>query len=187
MKTRLSMLVLSIALGVVSAQTTPPNPPPQDTPQSTSPTKPQTNTQSDAKTNVATGSASTTPAEMKTSTYKGVLVDLACSSGKSASAGAMPVQPSDPSKAPASGQSNSADRSAGDPGPSCAVSANSSELGMRLEEGKTVRFDLVGNQRAQNALKDDKRWSKDMSANKPIRVKASGVLNGDKLIVTSIQ
>jgi len=67
------------------------------------------------------------------------------------------------------------------------VSANSSELGMRLDEGKTVRFDLVGNQRAQNALKDDKRWSKDMSANKPIRVKVSGVLNGDKLIVTSIQ
>ncbi|HUD98574.1 MAG TPA: hypothetical protein VMR62_03305 [Bryobacteraceae bacterium] len=58
---------------------------------------------------------------------------------------------------------------------------------MRLDEGKTVRFDLVGNQRAQNALKDDKRWSKDMSANKPIRVKVSGVLNGDKLIVTSIQ
>lgn len=67
------------------------------------------------------------------------------------------------------------------------MSANSSELGMRLDEGKTVRFDLVGNQRAQNALKDDKRWSKDMSANKPIRVKVSGVLNGDKLIVTSIQ
>jgi hypothetical protein len=95
---------------------------------------------------------------MKTMTYKGVLVDLACSSGKSANAGA-----------------------------NCAVSASSSELGMKLDDGNTVRFDLVGNQRALNALKDDKHWGKDLSANKPIRVKASGVLNGDKLLVTSIQ
>jgi hypothetical protein len=187
MKARLYMFVLSIALGVASAQTTPPTPPPQDNPPSTSPSKPPTNTQSDAKTDVATGSASTTLAEMKTATFKGVLVDLACSSAKSASAGATPAQPSDPSKAAASDQSSATNRSASHSGANCAVSANSSELGVKLDEGKTVRFDLVGNQRAQDALKDDKRWSKDMSANKPIRVKVSGVLNGDKLIVTSIQ
>jgi hypothetical protein len=187
MNARLYMLALSIALGVAAAQTTPPNPQPQDTPQSTSPTKPQTNNPSDAKPDVATGSASTTVAEMKTATFKGVLVDLACSSAKSASEGATPMQPSDPSKAPASDQSNTASRAASDSGAGCAVSANSSELGIKLDEGKTVRFDLVGNQRAQDALKDDKRWSKDMSTNKPIRVKVSGVLNGDKLIVTSIQ
>ena len=57
---------------------------------------------------------------------------------------------------------------------------------MKLDDGKTVRFDLVGNQRAQDALKNDKRWSKDLSANKPIHATVSGVLNGDKLIVSSI-
>jgi hypothetical protein len=57
---------------------------------------------------------------------------------------------------------------------------------MKLDSGQTVRFDLVGNQRAQDALKNDKRWTKDLSANKPIRATVSGVLNGDKLIVSSI-
>jgi len=55
-----------------------------------------------------------------------------------------------------------------------------------MEDGKTVRFDLVGNQRAQDALKNDKKWTKDLSANKEIRVKVGGVLSGDKLIVASI-
>jgi len=185
MEARLHILALSIALGVAAAQTTQPNSPAQDTAQSTAAATPQTS-QSDAKTGAATGSASTAPAEMKTSTFKGVLVDMACSSGKSASAEAKPAQPSDPSKAPASEQSNTADRSASDSGSSCTVSANSSELGMKMEDGKTVRFDLVGNQRAQDALKGDKRWSKDMGANKPIRIKVDGVLNGDKLVVMSI-
>ena len=76
--------------------------------------------------------------------------------------------------------------STNDSAASCPVSASSSQLGMKLEDGKTVRFDLVGNQRAQDLLKNDKRWSKDISANKPIRAKVSGVLNGDKLIVAAI-
>jgi hypothetical protein len=57
---------------------------------------------------------------------------------------------------------------------------------MKLDDGKMVHFDLVGNQRAQDALKNDKRWSKDLSANKPIHATVSGVLTGDKLIVSSI-
>jgi hypothetical protein len=75
---------------------------------------------------------------------------------------------------------------ASDAGGNCPVSASSSELGMKLDDGKTVRFDLVGNQRAQDALKNDKRWTKDVSENKPIHAKVSGVLNGDKLIVAAI-
>jgi hypothetical protein len=103
-KARLHMLTLSIALGGALAQTTPPNPPPQETQQSTTPTNPQTNTQPDVKTGTATGLASATPAKMKTATFKGVLVDMACSSRTSASAEATPAaggatQPSDPPKA----------------------------------------------------------------------------------------
>jgi hypothetical protein len=187
MKARLSlsMLTLSIALGVALAETAPP----QETPQKTTPTNPQANTQPDAKTGAPAGSASTTLTEMKTTTFKGVLVDMSCSH-TSASADTTPAaggatQPS-PSKAQAADQSNTANRSASDSGASCSVSANSSELGMKLEDGKTVRFDLVGNQRAQDAIKNEKRWSKDLSENKPIHAKVSGVLNGDKLIVSSI-
>jgi hypothetical protein len=120
---------------------------------------------------------------MKTSTFKGVLVDMSCASHSSANAETTPAaggaaQPSD--------QSNSANRSTSESGAGCPVSSNSSELGMKLDDGKTVSFDLVGNQRAQDALKNDKRWSKNIAENKPIRATASGVLNGDKLIVSSI-
>lgn len=57
---------------------------------------------------------------------------------------------------------------------------------MKLDDGRVVRFDLVGNQRAQDALKNDKHWAKDLSDNKQIHAKVSGVLSGDKLIVSSI-
>lgn len=184
MKARLCMVTLSIAVGITLAQ----NPPAQET--QTTPTNPQTNTQTDAKAGTSAGSPGATLTEMKTMTFKGVLVDLSCGSHKPAAETAQAAggvtQPSDPAKAPASDQTNTANRSMSDSGTSCPASANSSELGMKLDDGKTVRFDLVGNQRAQEALKNEKRWTKDMSANKPIRATASGVLNGDKLIVTSI-
>jgi hypothetical protein len=161
MRSRLYVLTFSIALGVALGQTPPPNPPPQES------AKP------DAKAGAATAPASTAPAEMKTSTFKGVLVDMACAARSSSSAETKP----------ATAETKPA---ASDSGASCPVSASSSELGMKLDDGKTVRFDLVGNQRAQDALKNDKRWSKDISENKPIHAKISGVLNGDKLIVAAI-
>jgi hypothetical protein len=172
MKVQLCMLTLSFALGIAMAQ---------ETPKKTTPTNPQTNTPSDAKTPAS--SANTAPAEMKTTTFKGVLVDMSCASHSSSGAETMPAAGE---TKPPSGQSNTANRSASDSGPSCPVTANSSELGMKLDDGKTVRFDLVGNQRAQDAVKNDKRWSKDLSTNKPIHATVSGVLNGDKLIVSSI-
>jgi len=55
-----------------------------------------------------------------------------------------------------------------------------------MKDGNTVRFDDVGNARVQEAMKARKKWSESASANKPIRVKASGVLNGDKLTVLSV-
>jgi hypothetical protein len=187
MKALLSVLTLSLALRGAMAQITPPNRPSQET---TQPTTPQTNTQKDAKSGTPSASPGTTPAEMKTTTYKGALVDLSCAhtsaSGEATPAAGGATKTSDKSQTPASDQSNTANRSTNDSGASCPVSASSTELGMKLDDGKTVRFDLVGTQRAQDALKNDKRWSKDISANKPIHVTVSGVLNGDKLIVSSI-
>ena len=59
-------------------------------------------------------------------------------------------------------------------------------MGMTLADGRTVLFDIVGNQRAQDAIKNNKQWNKDISENKPIRANVSGALSGDKLIVASI-
>lgn len=160
MNVRLSMLTLPVAVGIALAQTPPSNPAPQE------------KTQSDAK--AGAGAASTALPEMKTTTFKGVLVDMSCASHASATPAAPPSDQS------------AANRSKGDAGGSCAVSSSSSELGMKLDDGKTVSFDLVGNQRAQDALKSDKRWIKTIGENKPIRATVSGVMSGDKLIVSSI-
>ena len=176
MKVRLCMVTLSIALGLAVGQTPPPNPPAQEN------TKPDAkpDAKSDAKTGAATTPGSPALAEMKTTNFKGVLVDMACASRSSSTA---ETKPASAETKPASTETKPA---ASDTGGSCPVSASSSEIGMKLDDGKTVRFDLVGNQRAQDLLKNDKRWSKDIGANKPIRAKVSGVLNGDKLIVAAI-
>ena len=179
MKTSLSILSLSIACAVALAQDAPPNPPSQEA-QKTTPAKAS-----------STESTSKALPEMKTTTFKGVLVDMSCYSRTSGSAESRPAvaeaaPPSDPAKAPASDQSNTANRSASNAGASCPVSASSSEIGMTMINGQTARFDLVGNERAQDAMKNNKRWSKSISENKPIQATVSGVLNGDKLIVSSI-
>ncbi len=109
--------------------------------------------------------------EMKTQTYSGTLMDASCA-GTSAAA-------------PAS--TSSADRAAGSSGgQSCNVSSSTSQFAMKTKDGKTMNFDDVGNARVQEAMKTHKKWSDSASSSKPIRVKASGVLNGDKLTVLSV-
>jgi len=120
-------------------------------------------------------SAPGTPAEMKTQTYHGVLVDTSCGSAASTSAST--------NNSPSNSSTSGADRAAGQ---GCTVSANSNQLGLKMKDGKTVRFDLVGNQRAQDALKNKKKWSEAASGGKEIRVTVKGALTGDKLIVSSI-
>jgi hypothetical protein len=76
--------------------------------------------------------------------------------------------------------------SASAPSQACTISASTTQFGLQMKDGKTVKFDDVGNMRAQEAFKAHKKWSDDATANKPVRVKASGVLNGDKITVMSI-
>jgi len=144
---------------------------------------------------------------MKTMTYRGTLVDLSCGSatasagagasdttststaaGQSAAGRSTSGSQSGSSTAAASGSvaSNSANRSTGDTS-SCPVTASSSQLGLKMDNGQVVRFDLVGNQRAQDELKNNKKWGNSVSSNKPLKVKISGVMQGDKLIVSSIK
>jgi hypothetical protein len=151
---------------------------------------------------------------MKTMTYKGTLVDLSCAGGSARTAPAGSGQSDRTSTAAtgattpttgastatagqsgttagsstaggsmAAGASGAANRSSGG---DCPASASSTNLGLKMDNGQTVRFDLVGNQRAQDELKNNKGWNKNVSANKPLKVKVSGVLQGDKLIVSSI-
>ncbi len=110
--------------------------------------------------------------EMKTQSYSGTLMDASCA-GSSA--------------APSTAASASADRSAPSADtPSCPVSASTTQFAIKLKDGQTAKFDSVGNMRAQEAFKMHKKWSDSASASKPVRVKVSGVMSGDKLTVVSI-
>jgi len=124
--------------------------------------------------------ASDRPEEMKTQTYSGTLMPASCGGMSSTPAAAS-------TSADRAAPSASADRSApsGD-SQSCAVSATTSQFALKLKDGKTVKFDDVGNLRAQEAFKAHKKWNDNATASKPVHVKASGILNGDQLTVVSI-
>ncbi|HXS97248.1 MAG TPA: hypothetical protein VN736_21775 [Candidatus Limnocylindrales bacterium] len=168
MKAQLFVITMAVTAGMAIAQTTPAQTPPtQTTPTQTTPAAPQTETAQ--------------PTQMKTSSFRGVLVDLSC--GPAATTSASTASAASANATPAD---NSANRSTTDSAASCPVTANSSQIGMKLDDGRTVRFDLVGQQRAQDALKNEKHWSKDLAAGKPIHAKVIGVMSGEKLIVSSI-
>lgn len=173
MKARLTLLAVPLMIGVAFAQSTPGSAAEQS--------NPSTANQPSAKASNPPASASTQPAEMKTMTYKGTLVDLGC--GAASQNTASTATPSE--NANSNANSNTANRAAGDTS-SCAVSSSTSQFGLKTDGGQVYRFDMVGNQRAQDEFKNNKHWSSAASGNKPLRVKISGVLQGDKLIVSSI-
>jgi len=168
MKARLFIAAMTLALTAFAQDEKVAKPDSQTTPDKT---------MQDSKTKASTPPAAGALAEMKTQTYKGILVDTSCGASAAASAS------STDSNAPASGSQTSADRAAG---PGCTLSSNSNQLGLKMKDGRTVHFDMVGNQRAQDALKNKKKWSEAASAGKEIRVTVKGALTGDKLIVSSI-
>jgi hypothetical protein len=94
--------------------------------------------------------------EVKTQTYSGTLVDASCAGTGSTAAA------------------------------SCALSGTATQFALQMKDGQTVRFDDVGNTRAQDAMKARKKWADSAAANKPIRVKVGGLMSGDKLTVVSI-
>ena len=108
----------------------------------------------------------TLPMQIKTLSYRGVLVDTSC-------------------LAPASGQPTASEGTARSVG-GCAVKATTTSLGMKLDDGRVMRFDLVGTQRAQDQLKTNKQWSKELQAGKQVHVTVDGVMSGDKLVVMAI-
>jgi hypothetical protein len=194
-------VMMSMALAQTQSQPDRQGSPPARQPQSSSQADRQSGSQADqqSQTKADKGdmkadkqAGAGAPAELKTMSYKGTLVDLACAGGGSAPASASAQSSSDRTATPGqAGQKggasaeNSANRSTTGGG-ECNATANSTKLGLKMDDGKTVRFDLVGNQRAQDELKNNKKWNKEVSANKPLHVKVDGVLQGDKLVVSSI-
>ena len=172
MSSQLFGVTLVLTAGIAVAQTAPANPQAQ---------KDQPSAPTGMSRQVGGAGSCTELPQMKTSAFKGVLIDMSCAAGATSS-----TSTTGNASAEAAAK-KSANRSAGDSDSNCPVSATSSNLGMKLDDGRTVRFDLVGNQRAADALKNDKRWSKSLADGKPIHAKAIGALNGDKLIVASIQ
>jgi hypothetical protein len=235
MRVGLYVLSLAVAIGPAIARQAggSQNQPPSGSTEKQSQTgsKTQTGTQSHSET-MAKGAAA---GEMKTQTFKGVLVDASCAMGQGGAGamGAMPgsgtssntgsgmsssaasANPSDSTEAnrsvspesgsstgamdkssgstsdsqraagsSKSGMSESADRAAG--GQTCPASSSTNQFALKLDDGRTVRFDMVGNQRAQDEMKTGKKWSQAASSGKPIKVKVNGAMSGDKLIVSSI-
>jgi hypothetical protein len=68
----------------------------------------------------------------------------------------------------------------------CALSAATAMFAIRLGDGQTLRFDSVGNLRAQNA-KIKNQWVAKTIAGKKIHATVTGVIAGGDLIVLSVQ
>jgi len=181
MRVRIYTIAVPLLAAVAFAQSTP-----------TSPSQPQQSSQPSTADQTAPGSKSKNKttgqdktagqgssdrmAEMKTQMYSGTLMDASCAGSGSTSS--MPA--TEAAGTAASKKSTSGDKQA------CPVSAGTTKFAMKMKDEKTVMFDDVGNQRAQEALKMHKKWTDQATAGKPVRVKVSGVLNGDKLTVVSI-
>ena len=122
-----------------------------------------------------TKAAATTTVE--THTYKGTLVDASCTGNTSqnTTTGANPAKDK-PAKT-----SGTADRAA-----NCTVSANTKEFALQTTDGKVLRFDSVGNQRAEEAVKNQKKWGAKASEGKAISAKAAGTLDGNNLTVVAL-
>lgn len=69
--------------------------------------------------------------------------------------------------------------------PSCSISSATTMFALRLDDGKMLPFDTVGNLRAQ-AKKKKSRWVSKTLAGKEIRAKVSGMVVGNELIAVSI-
>lgn len=139
-------------------------------------------------------SKSTAPATkpaQSTSNFKGTLVDASCAASGSATASSaanVPDAAQQSSDSKSKERKNEAARSttAENAGQACSVSSSTSQFALKLEDGRTVQFDSVGNLRAQEAFKDKKKWNEAAASGKPIRAKVSGFMTGDKLMVMSI-
>ena len=118
------------------------------------------------------------PSQQRESSYKGTLVDASCgTSGPGAASAATPSKPRSEANRTAAPENA---------GKTCSVSAATTRFALKLDDGRTIRFDSVGDLRAQEALKNRKKWTEAAGSGKPIRAKVSGFMTDNKLMVISI-
>jgi len=170
--------VLPLACGLLFAQADSPQ-----TAATTTETRPATTT-------------STTGSLPTIQQWKGTLVDASCATGTKTTANTAIATAESAQTGAASDQNSSVDTGRPHRGhrnratkasePGCAVTNSTSVFALQTEGGQVMRFDSVGNARAAETLKSKEKWTKDLTANKPIRAKVSGMLTGDTITVTSI-
>lgn len=124
----------------------------------------------------ASQSEKSTGTEGKIQSYKGELVPASCGGAAASSA--------TPASGAKSGEANRAAESGGSQ--SCSPSSNVTEFALKTKDGRTLPFDLVGNARAQDAIKNKKKWQDAASAGKPVHVKVHAAEEQGKLTVMSI-
>lgn len=70
---------------------------------------------------------------------------------------------------------------------SCPVTSSTTAFALMLDDGRSLKFDAVGNNRAAEELKNKQKWTKDMNEGKPIHARVSGTMSPDgKVTVTDI-
>jgi len=145
--------------------------------QQNEPKSPKAGAQTQTGSSAQTGSART--AELQARSYKGKLLDASCAMSAVSDGTAPDGNKSRERKSEASPSANKA-------GQSCSISTNTSQFALKLDDGQTVRFDSVGNVRAQEAIKDNKKWTEAAGSGKSIQTKVIGLMTNDKLMVISI-
>lgn len=130
----------------------------------------------------------TSTSEVKTQTYKGTLVDAKCASGSGAatSSAASGKSSADRSSAESSKNKTGEANRSGDAAQSCAATASTNEFGIKTKDGRVLRFDSVGDERAKQEMSAKKKWADAATSSKPIHVTVSGAESGDRLTVMSI-
>ena len=145
-------------------------------------------TPSDSQSNPSSAGKRSNASELKTQTFKGTLVDTACGGSASADSAGANREASSGAGAPASKNDSakgSANRSAA-AGSTCSISSSSGEFALRTNDGRTLRFDAVGNERAKQELLNRKSWTNASAAGKSIQATVSGAETGDSLLVLSV-
>lgn len=125
-------------------------------------------TQSAAKSQAPRNTATAPPVmAVNVQRWRGTLIDANCSG--SGGAGAAKADQSSQSKKDTS----------------CPVTNSTTAVAL-LSGGQVLKFDAVGNLRATEELKNNKKWSREVSEGKPIHASIGGNLAGDTVTVTSI-
>src|SRR5579871_1507356 len=171
MRTSLIVAGLALTVGVVMAQT----------PQKGSTAQTQSQESTSAKTEKKAGSIP----EVKTQTFKGALVDASCAGGGASTTSSTTSGSAKSSSNSSVSKTGEASRS-GENNQNCIASANTSQFGLRMKDGRVMRFDAVGNERAKEAFSAKKKWSDAYAAGKEIQATVSGTESGDQLTVVSI-